>query len=84
MKANETSINHVKKHLYPWRALYGDAQSSRAAVIAMFTQPHTLPRAEHELAIVDGHRQRRANQRRLHVRRHVVGPFETMFVRPIL
>ena len=52
-----------------------------AAVVAQLAQVDALPRAEREPPVGDRQRQRRAEQRRLDVRGHVVGALER--VRPV-
>ena len=53
-------------------AVQGEDQRARAAVVAVLAQVDALPGAEREAAAGDRERQRRAEQRGLDVRGHVV------------
>ena len=55
-------------------------QRARAAAVAVLAQVDALPGAERQAPVADRQRQRRAEQRGLDVRRHVVGALER--VRP--
>jgi hypothetical protein len=50
-----------------------DDDPARSAAIAVLAEVDPLPGAERKAAVADRQRQRRAHQRRLDVRRHVVG-----------
>ena len=56
-------------------------QAAGAAAVAVLAQVDALPGAEREPAVADRQRQRRAEQRRLDVGRHVVGALDG--VRPV-
>src|SRR5579875_1308232 len=51
-------------------------QPARAAAVAVFAEVDSLPGAERGPPAAERDRQRRPEQRRLDVRRHVIGPLE--------
>lgn len=61
----------------------GEYHPSLAAVVAVLAQIDALPRAEAQPAAGNGDQQAAAQQRRLDVGRHVVGPFDRVLVREL-
>ena len=62
----------------------GGDQSTAPTLIAVLTQIDPLPGTQGQLAVSHGQDERGAQQRRLDVRRHIVGPLQAVFVRKCL
>jgi len=68
----------------PQAAVDGHHHLAGAGVVAVLAEPDALPLAQVQFAVTDGHRQRGADEARLHVCRHVVGALTGVSVRHAL